>query len=240
MAKTKSIRMSLGRWIVVGILLSICFSASFVLFKYSSYLKALDEFSLAVKNFDRSEVAVKLNVLKKSYVSFSNLGLQYFADNYLFEDMYKYEAAAAFIDEDWEKAISLLASHEDDHQALNNRGVAKFRILHEAYHSEAAGKDKKIKEEILEKVLEEVRPDFEAAVKTGPGPDIDFNSSYNYDLTSDPEMAKKALESVRPTVRFILGIKVEGDGPKGPNRVRPGDKRIDDPTPGGGSTKKKG
>lgn len=235
-------RISLGKVGFGIIVVVLSFLASFLFSKLADFNDTLDEFSLSVRNFDRDGANKGLEALKKSYVSFSDLKLQYFADRFWFKDMYLYEAAVAIVNEDFEKVIepNWIRGHEDDYRAHSMIGVAKFRVLHAAYHSEAAGKDKKLKDDIHKKVLDEVSPDFKAAVEKGPGPAKDFNSAYNYDLTSDPKSARKALESVRPGLRFILGIKVEGQGPKRPGRVKPGEKRVDDPYPGSGDTRKKG
>lgn len=240
MAKKVKERMGLGKIIAGSFIVLLSMGVSYVLSELAFYNRTLDRFSLSVRNYDRQESEKGLKALKESYLSFSALRLQYFADKYLFKDMYKYEAATTIVNEDYEKAIDMLSGHDDDAAALNMRGVAKYRILYSAYRSDAANKDKKIKEDIVRKVLEEVRPDFESAVKKGSGSANEFNYAYNYDLTSNPESAKKALESARPGLRFILGIKVEGRGPKAPGRVKPGEKRLDDPAPGSGDTRKKG
>lgn len=231
----------MGRWILAAVAVFLGLCASFAFYQLSTYNRALEQFNLGIRSYDRSESKKGLDAVKASYLSFSSLGLQYVADKYLFKDMYKYEAAENIVEEDYEKAIGLLSGHDDDREALNMKGVAKFRILHAAYHSEAADKDKKIKDDILRRVLEEVRPDFEASVKKGHGPAEDFNPIYNYDLTSDPNSAKAALESVRPTLRFTLGINVQGKDPGKTGRVKPGQKRMDEPVaPGSGNAKKRG
>lgn len=242
MAKKAKERTGPGKIIAGFVVVLLFMGASSFFSKLADLNDTLDEFSLSVRNYDRDGANKGLEALKRSYVSFSDLKLQYFADRFWFKDMYLYEAAVAIVNEDFEKVIdpNWIRGHEDDYRALSMRGISKFRVLHAAYHSEAARKDQKLKDDILRMVLEEVKPDFEAAVKKGPGPAKDFNSAYNYDQTSDPKSARKALESVRPGLRFILGIKVEGQGPKRPGRVKPGEKRVDDPSPGSGDTRKKG
>lgn len=239
MTKKTVNRMSWGRLITGAVIVSLSIIASILFSRLAVYNRELGNFSLAVSSSDRQAAEKGLANLKKSYSFFSNLGLQYFADRYLFNEMYKYEAAVSYVNEDWEKTVDLLAGHEDDFSALYMRGIAKFKILHAAYHSAAAKKDKQIRDDILRRVLEEVRSDFEAAVKAGPGPDLNFNSSYNYDLTSDPASAQRALESIKPAPRFILGTKSQGDKP-GRERKRPLDKRVDDPSPGSGDLRKRG
>lgn len=228
------------RLIIYAVTLVFLSATSFLFFKFASYYRALEGFSLSIRSYDRIDSEKRFKDLKDSYNSFSAIGLRYFADKYLFKDMYKYEAAVAHVNEDFEKSINILTGHEDDSGALNMRGVAKFRILHAAYHSQAARSNPKLKEEILRKVLEEVRPDFESAVKKGPGPAEDFDSVFNYDLTSNPNSAKMALESVRPMPRFILGMQAEGRRPGLRGRMRPREKRLEDATPGNGDVRKKG
>lgn len=240
MAKKVRERVGLKKIILGLVIVLISVGASFILYKLANYNKTFDEFSLSVRNYDRLGSEKGFEALKKSYVSFSNLGLQYFADKYLFKEMYKYEAALAQVNEDWEKVSDFLADHDDDCQAQNMLGIAKFRVIKESYQSDAAKNNQNLKDENFKKVLEQVNPYFESAVKKCSGSPEYFNYAYNYDLTSDPELAKRALESVRPGLRYVLGIKVEGDGPKRPGRSRSEQKRIDDPDPGGGDAKKRG
>lgn len=231
-------RVKITLWVAM-VILSLC--VSFISSKWAEHSRNVNQFNLSVQNHDRGKAEKDLETIKKSYASFSELGLKYFADKYLFKDMYLYEAALHYVNEDYEKTIDLVSGHESDFRALSLRGMSKFRILHAAYHSEAAKKDKKIKEYIHGRVLEEVKPDFEQAVRSGPGLFKDFDSAFNYDLTSDPKSAKKALESMPLPAKLILGIKNDGEGPGDqPDRQGPSDLRLDNPAPGSDEIKKRG
>ena len=62
-------------------------------------------------------------------------------------------------------------------------------------------------------------------VKEGPGPAGNFNCSFDYDLTSDPKSALKALMSQKPKQKFILGLPDNQD--KDPGNKKPSGKKPD-------------
>lgn len=233
---------SRGKTFLWALLVLLALGVSFMSSKLASYYDGLNNFSFSVRSSDRAASKNDLEVLKQSYVSFSDMGLRYFADKFLFKDMFKYEAATMMVNEDWESAIDALTGHEDDPYALYMRSVAKYRFLYEAYQSDGAKKDKSIKEEILRRVSEEVRPDFESSVKKDLEVPGNFNAVFDFDLTSDPDATRKAMETPRPSQRFMLGLK-PGDGqPGAKGRVKRSlpEKRLDDKSPGSGELRKKG
>lgn len=238
-ARTKTGR---GKAFLWALLVLLALGASFMSSKLASYYDGLDNFSFSIRSSDRAASKNNLEVLKQSYVSFSGMGLRYFADKFLFKDMFKYEAATMMVNEDWESAIDALTGHEDDPYALYMRGVSKYRFLYEAYQSDGAQKDKSIKEEILQRVPEEVRPDFESSVRKDLKIPGNFNAVFDFDLTSDPEATRKAMETPQPSRRFMLGLKPNEGKPDAKGRVKRSlpEKRIDDKSPGSGELRKKG
>ena len=241
MAHKGRTRIGLGKTFFWVLLVLLALGVSFMSSKLASYYEGLDNFSFSVRSSDRASSKNNLEVLKQSYVSFSGMGLRYFADKFLFKDMFKYEAATMMVGEDWESAIDVLTGHEDDPYALYMRGVAKYRFLYEAYQSDGAKKDKSVKDEILRRVSEEVRPDFESSVKKDLKVPGNFKAVFDFDLTSDPDATKKAMETPRPSRRFVLGLKPEeGQPAKGRTKRSLPEKRIDDKSPGSGELRKKG
>lgn len=241
---SKKIRAQLGlRTLILGFVITIfSLSAFFVFRALAQYSNNLDRFSFYSANNDKDGTANELVNLKNNYLEFSRWHLKYFADTYLFKDMFLYEARTAFLNEDYEGSLEWLKGHEDDPRAFYMSGIAKFRVLKAAYHSDAASKNEEIKNEIINKVMDDVRSDFEAAVKKGPGPTKAFNYSFDYDLSSDKKSAKQAMESLPQQPKFILGMKKAQPGKDGklPGKKDKSERRVDDPTAGQNDARKKG
>lgn len=224
-----------GFWFGIGfIFVVLFFIVSFLAADVGKFYSHLHLFSHSVRNYDRDEAGKGLENLKNDYNVFSTRKLQYFADQFLFDKMYRYEAAVSILNEDYEKAEREdLRGHEDDYYGSYMLGIAKFKALHPAFQQAMAKKNKKQMAAILDLILKEVKPDFEKCVKNGPGPVGNFNCSFDYDLTSDPESALKALMSQKPMPKFILALpdgkdkKPGGKKPdkKGPPALSPDEKK---------------
>ena len=227
-------------WIGISfIFVILCFVASFPVLDIGNFYSHLHSFSYDVRNHNRDDAQKGLENLKGDYNVFSSWKLQYFADRYLFDKTYRYEAAVSILNENYEKAENEdLKNREDDYYTSYMLGIAKFKVLHLAFQQAKAKKDKKQMTVILGLILEEVRLNFEKCVKEGPGPAGNFNCSFDYDLTSDPKSALKALMSQKPKQKFILGLpdnqdkdpgnkKPSGKKPdkKGPPQLSPGEKK---------------
>ena len=196
----------------------------------------MNKFSSYLNNQDRQGAEKELNSLKVYYNYFARWKLRYFADRYLLPDMFLYEAAVLNLREEWEKVELNLENHQNDYRAGYLTGVAKFKSLKVGYNSEEAKKDQKVRANIVQMVLDQVKPYFEKCVKEGPGPEENFNCSYNYDLVSDPESVQKALQSQMPGPEFVLGRR-EGNRPDDGGS---GEKRLPDSSAGEGQPKRGG
>jgi len=221
-----------GFWLGLCFVFAVLsFVVSFPASGLSVFYGHLNSFSYGVRNYDRDEVEKGLKNLENDYNVFSGWKLRYFADRWLFDKMYRYEAAVSIVNEDYEKAEETLKDHGDDYYASYMLGIAKFKTLRPAFQQATAKKDKEQMAAILVLVLKEVSPDFEKCVKEGPGPADNFNCSFDYDLTSNPESALKALMSQKPVPQYVLGIpggKNPNDGEpekKGPPRLNPNEKK---------------
>ena len=234
MAKQMKKRSGYRMLVFCLVLVVLSLGSANILSNLAGFYGHMNQFNLHVKNHDGEEAQKELNNLRAYYNYFSGWKLGYFADRFLLSDMFLYEAETSVLNEDCEKAIAILADHQDDYRAINLTSICKFKALYSAYHSEAVQKDKKQKENILKIVLDEVKLGFKLCVEKGPGPEKNFNCSYNYDLVSDPESAQKALESQMPGPEFVLGR-----SGKEPGKAGPGEKRLE-PDAGQGQIQKGG
>lgn len=243
MAKKILTRLSFRTVLWFAVIVAVSIPAYFLSRALANYNDHLNRFSFYAKNADKDGAAAELANIKNDYLILSRWQLKYFADTFLLNDLYLYEAEADFLNENYEEAIDRLKGHENDPRALYLMGISKFRVLYSAYHSDAAKRDESVKKDILKRVIEEVSPDFEGAVKKGPGPSKAFNYSYDYDLASDEGAAKKAMEGMPKHPQYVLGIKDQEGAQKGKAPGKKKDKeekRVDDPTAGQNDTRKKG
>lgn len=206
------------------VVLVLALLMSFPLYNLANFNNHLDEFSSHIKNNDRDSAEKSFKQLKADYNYLTDLKLRYFADNYWFAETFLYESALAYLNEDCDLVEKLLHGHEDDYRAAYLSGLCKFRLFQAAY--QAAKKDKD-KTEIQERAKDRILPDFERCVKDGPGIEKNFNCSFDYDLVSNPESFKDALQNPRTGPKYILGIpKDNSQGPRvprGPLNRRPGE-----------------
>ncbi len=227
-----------GLWISGGFILSVLvLGASFLASDLSVFFSHLNSFSYSVRNHDRDEAVQGLENLKSDYNVFSSRKLQYFADRWLFNKMYRYEAAVSILNENFEKVLNEdLKNRDDDYYVSYMRGIAEFKILRIAFQQAMAKKDKKQMAAIHKLVLERARPHFEKCVKEGPGPAKNFNCSYDYDITSNSSAAMKALMSQEPEPQYILAPPSPADkekkspggkepDKKGPPQLTPDEKK---------------
>lgn len=202
----------------------------------------------AIKEKDYQSVNLaleELKIIESYYQMYNKPGLKFVADKYLFRDAFLFEAKRDYIIGDYKKVYEVdLKDHQEDYRALRIIGCAKYRQYEDAYH--AAMKQKKPRAElaaIRTSLMQEVRPYFEKAVKLGPAygfPDENFSNRWNYDLITDADAVKKALE--RPQESKQQMGKPDGKNPqKGNPRTKNLDEQEQDPKqPGTGGDKKRG
>ena len=158
----------------------------------------LDELSYHVRNRDAAAARAELEEVTAFYDRSGRWGMRWFADSYLFSDSFLHRASFSYLTGDYENVVVDLQDKIDDHRASYLLGVAKFRLAQLRYRAIEDGGAPAIRAraEIVNEVLEEVNPDFERALRGDPGERFDYK--WNYDLTSEPEAVRRALERLEP------------------------------------------
>jgi hypothetical protein len=113
----------------------------------------------------------------------------------LFADAFLQRAAAAYLAGDYERVVADLHERVDDPRAAHLLGCARFRIAQRQYRA-IAPRDPKaaaMKSAIIQDVIDQVNRDFEHAVRADRA--NRFAYKWNYDLTSNPEALRRALEA---------------------------------------------
>lgn len=154
----------------------------------------LDALTDDVRRADFEAAKTELDQVTGYYEASRAWGLQWFADDYLFKDAFLQRAAHGYLTGAYETVVSDLEGKIDDPRAAYLLGCAKFRVVQRRYR-EITGADRKSeaqKNAIIQEVLEVINPDFERAIR-GDRSDM-FAYKWNYDLTSDADAVRRALE----------------------------------------------
>ena len=158
----------------------------------------LDALSYHVRNRDVAAAKAELGAVTEFYDRSRQWGMQWFVDSYLFGDSFIHQVAFSYFTADYETIVADLEDKVADHRASYFLGIAKFRLAqlrYRAIEGEGAAVSR-AKGEIINEVLEKINPDFERALRSDPGERFDYK--WNYDLTSDPETIRRALEQPKP------------------------------------------
>ena len=187
------------RWVGGLVLALVCFAVVAVpASSLGDFYHHLDALSYHVRNRDATAARAELADVTAFYDRSRRWGMQWFADSYLFRDSFLHQVAFAYFTGDYQTIVADLEGKIDDHRASYLLGVAKFRLAQLRYRAiEGDGPAaNRAKAEIVREVLEEVNPDFERALRGDPGERFDYK--WNYDLTSDPDATRRALEQLKP------------------------------------------
>ena len=154
----------------------------------------LDALSADVRTGQLQAAGAELDRVTAFYETGRSWGLQRLAD-YLFKDAFLQRAAYAYLARDYQAVVQNLQAKADDPRAAFLLGCAKFRLAEHRYR-ELNGKDARAaaqRKAIIQEVIEVINPDFERAVRA----DLNdtFPYKWNYDLTSDADAIKRALDA---------------------------------------------
>lgn len=190
-------------------------------------------FNLAAESKEIEVIERELAALDYYYGLAKKWQIGWLADRYFYHGTYVDQAIHKYLIGNYDGIIDddVLKDHRDNHLVSQLIGVSKFRRA-EALYKNAKTDDEK--EKIIDMVIEEVSEDFRMAVEHGPGPEVYFDHSFNYDLATNRQAVKMALEGPplpRLKLQYGFGNK-PGDGQQDP-------KRLDPTQPGGGSSSQK-
>ncbi len=160
----------------------------------SGFYLTLDELSDSVGRNDFKQAEVKLSEATAFYERSRAWGLQSLADSYLFREAFLQQASYSYLTGDYETVVNDLADDIDDPRASYLLASAKFqlaRIRYRAISADVADAEN-LRQAIIQEVLDNINADYERALRAdGDGP---FEYKWNYDLTSDAEATRRALE----------------------------------------------
>ncbi len=163
----------------------------------TAFYTNLEGLSDSVERGDYESAETQLAEASAFYESSREWGMQWFADSYLFRDTFLQQASYNYLTGNYETVVADLADEIDDPRASNLLASAKFMLARQRYRAinpeapDAATQ----KEAIILEVMETVNADYERALRGDPGDRFDYK--WNYDLTSNAEAVRRALEAPR-------------------------------------------
>ena len=124
-------------------------------------------------------------------------GMQWFSDSYLFQDTFLQQASYSYLTGDYQTVVENLADEIDDPRASHLLANAKFMLARQRYRAiDPESSDAPVqKEAIILEVMETVNADYERALRGDLTNRFDYK--WNYDLTSNAEAVRRALEAPR-------------------------------------------
>jgi len=163
----------------------------------SSFYTNLDGLSESVRRSDFERAEAQLAEVAAFYEGSRVWGMQQLADSYLFQDAFLQQASYSYLTGDYETVVADLADEIDDPRASELLAHAKFLLARERYRAiDGENANAQVeKEAIILEVMETVNADYERALR-GDTSDR-FEYKWNYDLTSNPEAIRRALEAPR-------------------------------------------
>ena len=163
----------------------------------ASFYDQLDSLSASVERGDFEQAETDLSAVTTFYQDARDWGLQWAADAYLFRDAFLQQASYNYLTGNYELVVRDLSDEVDDPRSSYLLGSAKFQIARLRYRgiSEDDPSGEAQRQAIIQEVLDDVNADYERALR-GDAEDR-FDYKWNYDLTSDPDATRRALEAPR-------------------------------------------
>jgi hypothetical protein len=175
------------------------------------------------QHVSRGEVAAakqEIDAAAAFYARLRTVGLQWIADSYLFRSAFLQRAAHAYLIGEYQTVIQDLSAHSDDGRAAVLLGNAKFRLAQQRYRaiSGATARAETERAAVISDVIEHINPDYERALRADGSQRFDLK--WNYDLTSDRDAVRRALqpEAIAPSDLEEMILKGKGT----PTRQRKG------------------
>ena len=184
---------------LVGFVLALLFfgAVSVPSRSLAAFFTNLDGLSESVRRSDFEQAEAQLDEVAAFYEGSRVWGMQSIADSYLFQDAFLQQASYSYLTGDYETVVADLADEIDDPRASHLLASAKFILARQRYRAiDGEDTDAQIKKEaIILEVMENVNADYERALRGDT--DDRFEYKWNYDLTSNPEAIRRALEAPR-------------------------------------------
>lgn len=163
----------------------------------AGFYEELDGLSDSVRRGSFEQAETDLSQVTAFYEESRGWGLQWLAEAYLFRDAFLHQAAARYLQGDYQAVVRDLDDEVDDPRAAYLLASAKFQLARQRYRAvpddDPTGMD--VRAAIIQEVLEDVNADYERALR-GDQEDR-FEYKWNYDLTSNPDAVRLALEPLR-------------------------------------------
>jgi hypothetical protein len=157
----------------------------------------LEGLSDSVQRADYETAEQQLAEVSAFYEGSRAWGVQQLVDSYLFQDAFLQQASYSYLTGDLQTVVDDLSDEVDDARASHLLANAKFMLARERYRA-IDGEDPdaaRLKEAIIVEVMETINPDYERALRSDLTDRFDYK--WNYDLTSNPEAVRRALEAPR-------------------------------------------
>ena len=163
----------------------------------AGFYERLDGLSDSVRRGNFEQAESELDQVTAFYEQSRAWGVQWLAEAYLFGDAFLQQAAYRYLRGEYETVVENLSDEVDDPRASYLLGSAKFQLARQRYRaiSDDNPDGLAIKAAIIQEVLDDVNADFERALRSD-GADR-FEYKWNYDLTSNPDAVRLALEPLR-------------------------------------------
>ena len=191
--KEHSFKYLLGLVFAVLFLLAVALPARTL----GAFYSHLDGLSDSVDREDFEAARAELDEVNGFYERARGWRFQWFADSYLFQDAFLQQASYNYLTGDYAAVVADLADEIDDPRASHLLGSAKFQLARQRYHAIADDdlQGEVMKLAIIQEVLDDINADYERAIRGDRTNRFDYK--WNYDLTSDADAARRALEPLR-------------------------------------------
>ena len=184
---------------LVGLVLALIFfvGVSVPSRSLSGFYANLEGLSDSVERADYETAETQLAEVSAFYEGSRAWGMQWFSDSYLFQDTFLQQASYSYLTGDYQTVVDNLADEIDDPRASHLLASAKFMLARQRYRAiDPESSDAPVqKEAIILEVMETVNADYERALRSDVTDRFDYK--WNYDLTSNAEAVRRALEAPR-------------------------------------------
>ena len=163
----------------------------------AGFYEQLDGLSDSVRRGSFEQAEIELGEVTAFYQQSRAWGLQWISEAYLFRDAFLQQAAYSYLTEDYQSVVRDLSDEVDDPRASYLLASAKFQLARQRYRavSDDDPDGIAIKAAIIQEVLDDVNADYERALRSDQTDRFDYK--WNYDLTSDADAVRLALEPLR-------------------------------------------